>query len=964
MKTAPPIQSWEQFVYGKLVVRPGGAIVPGAEHGCTGRSAAFPQELIALCHPSRLGLGERDPRRWAQCGWRDVGGIVSAAVALPEGSWVLAGRLRERSEGGEGVEGRLYTEALYAALPGASCTADALLRVAPVLQAQPREGYDMALPPLTGSGSVDPALPSNWLEQVSLLLRSVASGEPVNVQDWEQRPEDFLRTVSWCLAALPGVLRWRLPIGAGMMTMERSTALAYGVSALGGLRVIGGVARNEGELDLSRGSRYVEWLGNVTRGCATTDEVSDALARELPQLQAFDAVDPGQGWPAVAQQVSDTVGEKVLLTQVLGAGAGAARAADLRFYRPEYIEALAQQAMGLDSARAVHALAETLRLGWHEAWRTAVGRSRGAERERLEGLAMLLGAAPATRPEMLVSLAGANLGEVEAGVVSRLAEAARDADDAARWIPLLKAATPNGGWVRRWSEAALPHLIWLGIGDAARDGDAASPLLDALPELAEVKTARDLLSGRDAPSGAISALLALARPADAEAADALVLRAASKHGAWRAYHIAELAARQGITTWLSSPPRDRRGRTSDGEQLVNSLALELARDARPVGPLMLRDLLARRGEIVSISRNQHLRESIARLIGDPYATALLGHQPLGAVGPSSDVAAQYIAREGELGDEVAERVIIELKHFVGDAEVRATDLLRHWLNTSADGVTRDRKWPVARAVRALAGAGRPDGNPMSDAHREVVKRALLTLRIAPAVMAQAATDEWLLRVAAELWPQSDGMTLRSEQLQTLLELVLEDATQREWWVQLIRKKGWTHSPGWRWIAGAARDINETERKAIERLDGQALLDFVLEGLPVPVDLASEISRVELDHALRDGPAGKGRSKLTLGERVDRLRTVLHYAERAHHDPLLGDVARSAMQLARDGGKNKKQLKEALANDGTGFGQRFTSFFRDPQTPVELLRATAKVLRRTPEDLVNDYWEETRGKGRR
>ena len=67
---------WEQYVYGKLVVAPGGPIVSGSEHGCTARSPGFPASLTSWCHPKKIGFGVESGTAWARYPWRGAGGGI------------------------------------------------------------------------------------------------------------------------------------------------------------------------------------------------------------------------------------------------------------------------------------------------------------------------------------------------------------------------------------------------------------------------------------------------------------------------------------------------------------------------------------------------------------------------------------------------------------------------------------------------------------------------------------------------------------------------------------------------------------------------------------------------------------------------------------------------------------------------------------------------------------------------
>src|SRR5262245_31728775 len=105
-------RDWAQFVFGKLVERERGTTLPRYEHGRTGKSVGFPVALEGVCHPSQIGLG--CDVRWEEYPWSAEGGGIVVVPYRADGQWfVVAGRIRGRSEAGEGVPGRYYTQAHY-----------------------------------------------------------------------------------------------------------------------------------------------------------------------------------------------------------------------------------------------------------------------------------------------------------------------------------------------------------------------------------------------------------------------------------------------------------------------------------------------------------------------------------------------------------------------------------------------------------------------------------------------------------------------------------------------------------------------------------------------------------------------------------------------------------------------------------------------------------------------------------
>lgn len=110
--------AFPRYQFGKLVAA-GGAIVPGFDYRCTGRSQGFPKSLESTCRPTSLGLGTSELFVWSNYPWPE-GGVVTSPVVGADGPFVLAARVRPRSERGEGMPGRTYVESTYVAIePGA-----------------------------------------------------------------------------------------------------------------------------------------------------------------------------------------------------------------------------------------------------------------------------------------------------------------------------------------------------------------------------------------------------------------------------------------------------------------------------------------------------------------------------------------------------------------------------------------------------------------------------------------------------------------------------------------------------------------------------------------------------------------------------------------------------------------------------------------------------------------------------
>ncbi|MCC6316910.1 MAG: hypothetical protein IT361_04385 [Gemmatimonadaceae bacterium] len=937
--------TWEHFVYGKRVQAPDGPIVPGSEHGCTGRSANFPMALAGECHPAKIGLGDRDPRRWAQCAWARTGGIVTGVAMLEGTPWVICGRQRERSEGGEGVDGRFYSEVHYAAADATQLAPHAIAGLAKVLLVEPRTTVDLDLAPLQVVDDDPQVLAPEWFDGVRVLLRGVMSGVPVNVQDWETMPEAFLQLASACLAAMPATLRCRIPVGAGLMTMDTAVAMASGMAALGGLRVIGGNPKNAQDFDLTPGIAYVEWIEPLVRQCTTVAQVAAVVARRLPRLTAPDAIAYDLDWRAASLRVARAVREQSAIGAILSGSAPAASATaaeDFVESRDELLEALLERAL---ESRTIHPLlVDSAAPAFAEAWKRALSASGGEVLRTRRALAMLLGVESITDARELAHVAAFDVpSPARQSVVDRLTRAVGASTSGDAWIPLLTSAD-GAAWVDQWVDAASARLSWLALREAARHGP--SHLLDALGDQPMAQVARRLAGGSSVEAPDLSALFANIERDDASAVDALVNRWA-EHSPWMAFHIAECALEHGVSSALSA---------SDGARsdMARRLVTEVLRDERPLGGLMVRALLAQRATFVSESqRGARLRERLGAVVGDPYSAALFGGEPRGCTGPFGAAASDYFAAEG-MDARDADLVMQQFGRYQGDAQVLAVDLLRRWIQQPpARGLNG---YPVANAIRRFA-HGEPTRDLMlKPEERSTVVRIAQALQLPTGTMLRAAHDETLLDVVVQLWRAPEPVPLGVEQLQVLLEDVLDDPDVRARWTNRIRSRDWGGAPGWRWVAGTARAVTEVEEEVLRKLKGRRLLHLLMADVPLPDRALERITMPELDAYLdqrpRDGlPVSELRIELTA------LGRLLDAAVSRGLKGLVRDVAVRAVAIASRK-LSKESVIESVSTD-RGFLKRMIQRDKLPETPTELLQAALRHLDADPASFVRDHWKKKR-----
>lgn len=953
--------TWEHYEYGKLVQSPEGPIVPGYEHGCTGRSRAFSMELEAYCHPSKIGLGERDASRWAQCKWSDVGGVVSGVAIVNGKPIVVAVRQRERSESGEGLEGRLYTEAHYATIAAQNYGPHSLERLARELYAIPRQVVDTELPPLVIAEQHAEHFGPSWFDQASVFLRAVMSGVSVSVQDWNLRPEQFLQLLSVCLAAVPVTLQWRLPLGAGLMTIESATAIAHGMVAIGGLRIIGGEPKNPGDFDFALGDAYLRWLTPLIKTCQSPTELSEVVARELPRFATFDAIDVDKSWIEAAKRIASTLSEKEFLEQSLRAvEAGESVATPVPFaeYRQEYLEGVYERLH--HRAHALNHLAEAAELGWNAEWQRFVDSAPDSRnRDHRLALSMLLGALPVTRPELLVFVRHIELpAGSQTRAVTRLEDAfiASDSGHLAQWLPLFNKSTEQyAGWFGQWRTTIIPRAVWAAIREALSGTGGKSPLLNAIADTPLGATGVQLLRGDVVSMAELTTLIAAAEPGDVQAIDGLVDRLLNVN-VTSAFVLAQLAADNKLQPKLARSLLAARRDAVDAayaETVGAALLKELQQRNVPSGQLMLRALLTQHKVIKGSAKNAAFRTELARSIGDPYATVLLDSQPVGATGASEEDAAA-IAANMQFDAGTIDNLIGQWNAFGTDAETRAARIVQYWLTETAT-VSLER-YPATAAVWQLSGKNTARPFKLTVQERTLVAKVVAALRLPRETMWEAATDEPLMDIVANSASTGNAPLLTAAQLAALLKATLMDERIRNTWGTRIRSRQWDRSPGWRLITGQTGQMAEVEISALRTMKGGELVKLLVSGIDIPSSLVKEVMPKDVDLLL-----GVSVPFRNTEEHIRGLARLLELSAREDRDSVTKAIGVIALQIAAREKMKKADVVKAVAEESGLMMRVMPMLRRKPDGPVELLRAVAKALRTNAGPYVERNWGAGKGK---
>ena len=297
---------WKQYVYGKFTSSPEGAILPGKDYQCTGKSEGIPLIVQDAMRPTTIGPGVSDMTDWSTNPWNDEGGGYAVQSVLTDGvPWITACRVRGRSEGGEEVFGRMYVQGHYVAQSVEGYTPLSLRGLKDVLVANPMQELNNGLPELNVSASDHP-LDEDWLAKISVLVVGLMSGIPIGIQASKLPLEHVFSLFQTLSCAVPPALSWRLSMQIGAMDIQEGVVvLAHGRAVHGGPRMLGfkweepptatekirGIAsarrhpRDSGYI----GERYLQFLKEQAATVTTYKELRDLVCAHFPAYQQWDS---------------------------------------------------------------------------------------------------------------------------------------------------------------------------------------------------------------------------------------------------------------------------------------------------------------------------------------------------------------------------------------------------------------------------------------------------------------------------------------------------------------------------------------------------------------------------------------------------------------------------------------------------------------------------------------------------
>jgi hypothetical protein len=379
---------WKQYVYGKFTETPEGAILPGKDYQCTGCSIGIPLQVKDAMRPTNVGPGVSDMTDWNEYLWNDEGGGFAIQPVLNNGTpWIVAGRIRGRSESGEKRHGRMYVQGHYISQAVEDFTPLSIKGISAVLKADPMQELDESLPFLSVN-SADLPLEEGWLEKISVILVGVMSGVPIGIKSTKLPLEKFFTLFQTISCALPPCLSWRLSMHIGAMQIKEGTVvLAQGSSVMGGPRLLGykweappekidkikgiNAAKQHPRKRGVIGERYLKFLTESAKDVTTLQELQNVVREKFPSYCAWDAQPFDVPFQDLAVQIVEDLIERDALRELqqgLETGSELPMAKWFRFYQSEALQFWFPYALTSGATFFVEILEDLSR--WKRAWET------------------------------------------------------------------------------------------------------------------------------------------------------------------------------------------------------------------------------------------------------------------------------------------------------------------------------------------------------------------------------------------------------------------------------------------------------------------------------------------------------------------------------------------------------------------------------------------------------------------
>ncbi len=293
-----------QVIYGKLVQREGGPIIPGAGHQRTAWSPELPQEVVALCTPEAFNLKPKS--EWRDSRWKDSPYAFSLTFHTCCGTeWAIVSRATGLPEGSTN---RLYTHAHFLIIPATEWHPRALANVLTAFSTQPTVADTSEDLPALELDANAPALrlPDQWIRGIRPFLIGILSGQTQAIDPLSE-PLEASHLIRVCLAALPPTLAARCPVGAALGSLTEQYAIGHAYSA-----ELPPPENNQAALF---GTRYVEWLTSLPlENIDDTDQLAAVIAQNWDFLHQ--TIRPSLDWRELAKCVRDNISETCWVSEL------------------------------------------------------------------------------------------------------------------------------------------------------------------------------------------------------------------------------------------------------------------------------------------------------------------------------------------------------------------------------------------------------------------------------------------------------------------------------------------------------------------------------------------------------------------------------------------------------------------------------------------------------------------------
>ncbi len=864
---------WWQCVYGKRVEEPGGPIRPAEEHGRTGASAGLHDAVAGKLRPSEIGIGGGQNFAWGSFPWNDRGGIVLVPVRVDGEDYVVAGRVRTRSERGEGQPGRRYFQCHYLVTPAGAFHPGVLSELDERLIADPLTEFDDSMDMVTTHGAAlsDP-LPKGWLDVVAPLLRAVMSGQPVTMAGEDEPIGDLMERLCRCLCAMPSVLAWRLPVGARMAQVDPDVAIGHGQSSALALVADADELLETEDADLALGDHYVRWLTDLVQGCRTLVDLRAAIDRDLEQFVSHDSIDPETTWQEVALLISRTVREEADLEALeawLKSDGGRPPELAFEILRTEALARVLAFA-GRGHGPGLQLLERVTGPAWSAAWRE-LSASEDTDPRALD-LGALVGAIDPLEPNAALRCRTLPLPEtLERTVADRLLrdlERQRvDAELDPAWLDLAQPADTDARWLRSWQDAADASMFWRRVHVARKAGNNQALTSSASVTL---QTVIDLGAGVPVTPAALARLTRAAPAGEAACADRDHALAVVEHGVIPASPLESepgrltgvlllaeaLDAAGKSTRWTRLLDRPEKESGDELRGYAVRLAGELA-EAEQVATSGMARLLLVAWPHLDKQERLLLGKLLGRRLGQPAAWMLWGtKEALDArsadlAGVAEAAMPSLLSGESTALARLARGLVGKVALPSGIHERQLAVLLVDWVITlkSHDSSL----WPAFRTIGSLWGGTIPRRQRLAAGPWKLVLAVVQHHPIPPDVgplLDLAPTHDDRLAMLRVL-PPGGAATPSDAVLKSVVESAATDVGVASVWAEVLAGRGLGSQVGWRMIPAlqgrwpGGEPLTTTETNVLKHLKGASLASLGAAGVPLGRDQLNKIKPADL-----------------------------------------------------------------------------------------------------------------------